>query len=353
MKGLQIIQSIVRMLVGVMFIVAAVLKLLSIDNFEIYIFSFQFLSLSLTAIAARCIIAFEMLLGIALLFKFFYKQTWWTSMLMMIGFTVFLVIVAIFRNDANCHCFGDLIPITPISSIFKNLFIIALLFFIKNPKQPRIGIKNKKDESEKSHFQLFAWEDYSKKFKTWSITASSIVTLLVCFILFPPNYFLNKLFSKNEYVMTQIYEQAYTDSSFYLQLNDIQYDKIKDTVTFNKDTGRLSMDNGRYVVAVYSSGCKYCKQSSELLRTIFERNNLDPMQLKVLIWGSDPSISKFIKETKTNAYEFRKISPFLALDMVHGSFPTLILIENGEIVEGFDYRGISENRIVGFISEGK
>ena len=39
----------------------------------------------------------------------------------MIGFTLFLIYTAIYRNDANCHCFGSFIEINPVESIIKNI----------------------------------------------------------------------------------------------------------------------------------------------------------------------------------------------------------------------------------------
>ena len=109
------------------------------------------------------------------------------------------------------------------------------------------------------------------------------------------------------------------------------------------------MDCGNYVVAVVSSGCKYCRQSCDLVNNIFERNHLDGNKLKFLVWGNDPSISHFMKETKTWSYEFHHISPFLAIDLVHGSFPTFVFVKDGKVVDAFDYRGVNEGKIVEFL----
>ena len=110
-----------RLFLGALFVVTAVLKLLSIDNFEIYIYSFGLFSYTWTTFFSRLLIFIELLIGISLILKICFKKIWWLTMLMMAGFTLFLVYAAIFRNDSNCHCFGDLIELNPTQSIFKNI----------------------------------------------------------------------------------------------------------------------------------------------------------------------------------------------------------------------------------------
>ena len=137
-KGVLLSKNIVRILLGMVFVPSSVLKLMSLDSFELYIFSFNLMDFALTGIAARLLIAAEMILGVALICKFEYKWSWWLGMLMTLGFTFFLVYVVIFRNDANCHCFGDLIEIDPLHSIYKNIAMMALFIFCKNAGNQRL-----------------------------------------------------------------------------------------------------------------------------------------------------------------------------------------------------------------------
>ncbi len=68
-----------------------------------------------------------------------------------------------------------------------------------------------------------------------------------------------------------------------------------------------------------------------------------------MVWGSDESIAHFMKETKTWKYEFHQISPYLAIDLVYGNFPTFAFVRDGKVVEAFDYRGVNERKIVEFV----
>ena len=348
MKALDISRTVVRILLGAMFILSAVLKLISIDTFEAYVYSFHILSFTLAEVAARCLIALEFVTGCFLVAKTQYRWAWWVATLMTAGFTLFLVYVVLFRNDANCHCFGDLIPIEPLHSIYKNIAILALLVFAYKQPESRLFFSFHKDEETGRRFHI--WEkDYSKKFKLWLLGISGGIAVVVLFILFPPNAVYSWVYSDNDRVATNIFDKAYADSSFYLRLANVEYRAADDTVVFRSDTARLDMDHGNYVVAVISSGCKYCRQSCDLVNNIFERNKLDNNKLKMLVWGGDESIAHFMKETKTWPYEFHQISPYLAIDLVYGSFPTFIFITDGKVVDAFDYRGVSEGKIVEFL----
>ena len=113
--------------IGSVFIIAAILKLISIDEFEIYIYSFNILSFLLTTFVSRIIIAAEFALGLLLILNRNCKFIRRVTLIVLASFTLFLIYAAIFRHDSNCHCFGELIQLNPIQSIIKNLILIVFL----------------------------------------------------------------------------------------------------------------------------------------------------------------------------------------------------------------------------------
>lgn len=354
MKAMEITKNIIRVLIGAMFVISAILKLISIDTFEIYVYSFQILSFFLSELAARGLIMLEMLMGALMILKVDYKWIWRLAMLITVGFTLFLIYVAIFRNDDNCHCFGDIIELKPLPSIFKNIVIILLLCFIRKPDEKRCRlVRIVNEETGNGKLRLtFTEEPYSPRFKKWTYGILLPLVFIVVCVLFPPNNVYEKIFKNSNRYVESVVNGAFQDSSLYVKLTDVVYDEQKDTVTFVVDTCQLDVNGGKYMIAVISAGCKYCKQSCDLINGIYQRNNLNPETFKLLAWGSSQEqFAHFMKESKTWDYEFRMISPLLAIDMVNGSFPTFLLMENGEIVDAFDYRGISENKIVKFFSK--
>ena len=66
-------KSALKVLLGLVFIVSAVLKLFDMDKFEIYIYSYHFFSLNFSFLVARAAIIVELVLGIGLIFNCLHK----------------------------------------------------------------------------------------------------------------------------------------------------------------------------------------------------------------------------------------------------------------------------------------
>ena len=62
-----------KVLLGSVFIVSAVLKILDMDRFELYIYSYHFFSLNFSFLVARAAIIVELVLGIMLVFNCLHK----------------------------------------------------------------------------------------------------------------------------------------------------------------------------------------------------------------------------------------------------------------------------------------
>ena len=362
-KALFISQNFVRILLGLLFIVSAVMKLVSLDSLVIYMFSFKILSFALTELVARFLIAFELALGVMLITKIKYKWVWWTAMAMMIAFTFFLIYAVIFRNDSNCHCFGDIIKVKPLVSIFKNLGIMGIMLFVYGKCERRFCIGWMKDESggERFNCKMVAEQDvfcteksYSKRFKWIFFSICGLLIIVASFVIFPPKAILSKIFSHNDLVATPIFEKALNDSLISLHFTHTKYIEGSDTVTFDVDTNYLTSLKGNQIVAVVSAGCHYCQQSCQLMHDIFDRNNLDDSKFMIWIWGSNyPHCAHFLRKTSCWAHDCYRVSPVLAVDMVYGSFPTFMMVKDGKIVKSFEYNGVYESRVVDFVKSGK
>lgn len=300
-----VVKFILRILIGAFFITTAILKLLSLDSFEIYIYSFNIFSFNLCAIIARLVIAAELLVGAFLIAKILYKPTWWLTLLMLVGFTFLLVYVAIFRQDSNCHCMGDLVELNPAYSIIKNLITIVLLFFIRKE------------------------EDYQFKGKKAVGIVLAVLALGVPFILFPTDATYNLFKKSDNNVNEKSFEQFMQDSV----------------------AQSLNIQEGNYVLGYLASGCKYCKLSAKKINTMVENNQLDTNKVVFIIWGGDESIQKFKEETDATHFRYAKISPVEAIQLVSGQFPTYVLVKDGKPVEAMDIRGLNDNKIRSFLTE--
>lgn len=290
----------IRLLLGVFFIGTAVLKLLSIDNFEVYIYSFGLFSYTWTTFFSRLLIFIELMIGLSLILKIYFKQIWWLTMLMMVGFTLFLVYAAIFRNDSNCHCFGDLIELDPRQSIFKNIFTIALLLFIRK---------------ERSY-------DYKPFLKKWLVASTIVVSLVVSFVLLPMDVIYNKIYSEKDNVNTVAFYESLGDSTF------------------------VDLQQGRYLINYALAGCKYCRLGAEKVTMMIDRHGISHDKLKFIIGGSDEAIAKFVEATGTSDYQHWKIPSPQFMAITYGKFPLFVFIEDGKVVKAGDFRILDDNMIL-------
>ena len=64
---------------GLVFIFSAIMKVIGMDRFEIYIYSYHFFSLNFSFLVARAAIIAELVLGIGLVSNCFHKLMWWGS----------------------------------------------------------------------------------------------------------------------------------------------------------------------------------------------------------------------------------------------------------------------------------
>ena len=302
-KTKKIIKFIIRILIGGLFILTATLKLFSLDQFELYVYSFGIFNYITVTVLVRLLIAFELLMGIFLIAKIYYKPVWWLTMASLAGFTLFLIYVAIFRNDTNCHCFGDFVELDPAKSILKNAITMLLLFFIYKEK------------------------DYRFKLKKWLTGGAFALAIILPFAVFPMDAIYNQFVNPHGPINSKVFNSMREDTT----LADMQ------------------VDTGNYVIGIFFAQCKYCKLSIEKVNSIVERHGLDKSHIKICISGNEKSIKKFKEETKAIDYSYNKISPYLALNITYGKFPMFILIQNGKIFNTMDLRGIDEQEFIKFL----
>lgn len=295
-------------MLGVIFILSAAFKVISIDEFEIYIHSFGIFNFVVGTFLARVLISFEFLLGVGLILKLHYKKVWWFSLLIMVAFTLFLGYVALFRNgDENCHCFGTIVEVKPLASIFKNITIILLLFLVKNE------------------------EESMCRFRKWLIITSVLISMIVPFVCFPMDTIYNKIVSPIQDFNQTAFDQLLQDSSM-------------QNVVIEKEP-RL--------FAFYVAGCKYCRLSMKKIDSFFEKNHIDKRKLVVVIVGLDNHVTQFKAETGSSEYSFyvfhNEQVPII-MKTTFGSFPTFAFVKDGKASKVMDYRGLDETEIVQFLN---
>lgn len=130
MKKKNFISFLLMFLLGGFFIFSAVTKMIpNVNYFDITIQNQLGFSAELSGFLARMMIGIELSFGLLLLFQQRGNRQWvlWGTFTMLIGFSIYLLKLYLSEgNDVNCGCMGDLIAMSPLSSLMKNIGLIII-----------------------------------------------------------------------------------------------------------------------------------------------------------------------------------------------------------------------------------
>ena len=295
---------VVRMLLGIFFVVSAIAKLVDIDRFEIYIFSYNILSLNLSFLVARLVIVGELLVGIGLVANVYKRLVDTCALLMLVGFTLFLGYASLIGRHDSCQCMGALLDINPTLSILKNALLTLLLLFAMGARPWR-------------------WRP------RWYVWLPLVLAPTVAvFILSAPD---NWLFGPSD--------EVYNAEEFAtaIQPEGILYP--------------LHLDRGRHVIAFLTPGCPFCRMADEKLTHICRRNHLDSSAFLYFCPTPDSTLAPPTVDT-TPLIRPCYLIPSLSYALItYGQRPIIFLTDSGKVTGTCHYRNIDERRIVEFIKK--
>lgn len=295
-----------RYITGLVFIFSAIAKIISLQSFELYVFSFELASFDLCSIAARVLIATELILGLGMILNIYRKPVVVLSILLTLAFSGFLLWRVLAGDSRSCHCFGEIVDLNPVQSLVKNAILIVLLIFAYKPEP-------------KGRF--WAWIN---KYKLYFILGIVPVSLCIPFVVSPPDMF----FRNNE-----------SDS--------LVYDNFKETAD------SLGLNQGKRLVCFYSYTCPHCRHCAMKLSEIISRNSLPQDSISVIFMQTstkqDSLVKDFYKQFQ-NGMElpYSYLHPYNFIPMTNGVMPIIIALEDGKLVKEYDYLTLSEKELRDF-----
>ena len=130
---MNLLNHILRIIIGLTFIVSGIAKLYPIEPFEILFVDLGIANFYTAPFLARLLIVFELFLGVSIVFNVWLKNLIYyltqASLLLFTGYLAFLLVTQ--GNEVDCGCFGSLLALTPVESIIKNILLMIGLFFVK------------------------------------------------------------------------------------------------------------------------------------------------------------------------------------------------------------------------------
>ena len=118
-----------RYLLGIIFLVSGISKLIEPENFINEIGRLIFFSSSLDTIIAYAIILAEITLALLILFKF-NKWVLNLTIFTLILFSCYLGYKIISQDNSDCGCFGNFIYHSNLSALTQDIFLITLSVYL-------------------------------------------------------------------------------------------------------------------------------------------------------------------------------------------------------------------------------
>ena len=296
-------KSALKVLLGLVFVVSAVLKLFDMDKFEIYIYSYHFFSLNASFMVARLAIIIELVLGIGLISHCLHKLMWWGSIAMLAGYSLLLIYAMYLGRTDSCHCFGDFLQLDPKQSLVKN-GMLMLLFL-----------------------PIYRMESWKTPFRWLILCITVMVSTIAVFVISPPD---------------NLTSNADPEQNLQLEL----FNEMLDDAPLDA----LNLREGKQVICFFSTSCEVCQMAAHKLSLMQQFYDFPKESITYLFMGNEESIAKFYEESGSAQYR-NVLYPDVVrlLKAINGNFPVIVFLEDGEVVHEYGFRNMNEAEIQAFM----
>ena len=330
------ISWIIRIVVALLFIVSAIAKLYPSPYFAISTFEVKQLytlgfSESLAPYFSRILIGIEFALGFLLLNNHFLKRITIPATVGLLSvFIIHLSYITFLSggNSGNCGCFGELIPMTPIEAIIKNIIAVGLLIF------------------------LWKLLEKDKKSNFWILTSVTLGCILGLFMLAPMKASTTSISNSNisTDTISKLTDSVKTEEILTTDSSKIRTEKVVEAI--KKEVGPkqavsgysdlyADIDNGQKILCFFVPGCEHCRDAAKDLNALQKKHKDFPEVQIVFMDEEAEKIPDFFKYAgKQFPYKVIDIIPFWTKLGTGKDTPGVVYLHNGNVIKYFD--GITE-----------
>ena len=296
-------KSALKVLLGLVFVVSAVLKLFDMDKFEIYIYSYHFFSLNASFMVARLAIILELVLGIGLISHCLHKLMWWGSIAMLACYSLLLIYAMYLGRTDSCHCFGDFLQLDPKQSLVKN-GVLMLLFL-----------------------PIYRMESWKTPFRWLILCITVMVSTIAVFVISPPD---------------NLTSNADPEQNLQLEL----FNEMLDDAPLDA----LNLREGKQVICFFSTSCEVCQMAAHKLSLMQQFYGFPKESITYLFMGNEDGIASFYEQSESAWYRDLLYPDVVRLlKAINGNFPIIVFLENGEVVHEYGFRNMNEAEIQAFM----
>ena len=334
----------IRILVAFLFIISAIAKMYPSPYFAISTFEVKQLytlgfSETIAPFFSRILIGIEMALGLLLLQNNYLKK-------FVIPVTILLLIVFIGHltyvtylsggNSGNCGCFGELIPMTPIEAILKNIVAVGLLGYLYYllPKTVKSG-------------------------NFWVLTTVLFASILGLFMLAPiqppvSEFSVSPILEAPQDTIAEI-STPIDSVKIETPIAQVKKDSVKIVVETPIEPKKIksgnakffpSIDKGKKLLCYFVPGCDHCRDAAKELTEMRKKDaSLPPISIIFMNEEAD-LIPAFFKEAgATYPYTIIEIIPFWNILGSGKDTPGVKYLWNGNEIKY--YWGTTDNKFNG------
>jgi thiol-disulfide isomerase/thioredoxin len=338
----------IRIVVALLFLVSAIAKIskgwisdfpyidfspyFAISTFEVKQLLTLGFSDTLAPYFSRILIGIEFALGFLLLSNNFLKRITIPATVGLLSvFIIHLSYVTFLSggNSGNCGCFGELIPMTPIEAIIKNIIAVGLLIW------------------------LWKISENDKKSNYWMLTTVTLSCILGLFMLAPMKASSMSSPIENN---TQIDSSQVKNDSIHafdlklipqsLDSSKIKVEEIKKEVGPKQAVSGYSdlyadIDKGQKILCFFVPGCEHCRDAAKDLNAL-QKKHKDFPEVQIVFMDEEPEkIPDFFKYAgKQFPYKVIDVVQFWTKLGTGKDTPGVVYLHNGNVIKFFD--GIAE-----------
>ncbi len=330
----------IRIVVALLFLVSAIAKLYPSPYFAISTFEVKQLytlgfSDTLAPYFSRILIGIEFALGFLMLSNHFLKRITIPATVGLLSvFIIHLSYVTFLSggNSGNCGCFGELIPMTPIEAIIKNIIAVGLLIW------------------------LWKISENDKKSNIWMLTTVTLACILGLFMLAPMKASSVSISNSNDNInISTDTISKLTDSVKIEEIKTIDSSKIKTdkpVEEIKKEVGPkqavsgysdlyADIDKGQKILCFFVPGCEHCRDAAKDLNALQKKHKDFPQVQIVFMDEEAEKIPDFFKYAgKQFPHKVIDIIPFWTKLGTGKDTPGVLYLHNGNVIKFFD--GIAE-----------
>ena len=321
-----------RFILGSLFILSAISKLIPIEAFDLIIVNQGIADWNIAPYLSRFIISIEFFLGISFFINPFVKKIAVPfSFLLLVVFCIHLIYLISTRSGSqNCGCFGELIPMSSLEALIKNLVLIFLLYLVHK-------------------YYLYEKKlNHSFSFAVFSIVFAG---MFLFFQVKPYNMpTAEETIQKKDSVQTsaQTTVNAKTDtvkiSSEKLSIENKSEATKPKTVSifarFKEFSGEtVNLDNGIKLVCLFSLDCEDCMQTAFKLGQAKNDWKNFP-KVYILFLGEEEQVNNFF-DAAAMTFPYKIIPPQTFFPMIKNYPPRIVLLNNGNIIGDWGYENFS------------